>query len=70
MGFLGTIQVYIVHIHLCCKEILKFENDQFLVFWVFCSTMMYATKGAPSECQQHWPGYGGEIYRNTQFNRL
>ena len=24
-----------------------------------CSTMVYATKGAPSECQQHWPEYGG-----------
>ena len=21
---------------------------------MFCSTMVYATKGAPSECQQHW----------------
>ena len=29
------------------------------IAWVFCSTMMYATKGAPSECQQHWPEYGG-----------
>ena len=27
--------------------------------WVFCSTMVYATKGAPSECQQHGPEYGG-----------
>ena len=26
---------------------------------VFFSTMVYATKGAPSECQQHWPEYGG-----------
>ena len=24
----------------------------------------------PSECQQHWPKYGGEIYSNTLFNRL
>ena len=39
-------------------------------FWVFCSTMVYATKGAPSECQQHWPEYGEEIYSNTLFNRL
>ena len=23
-----------------------------------CATMVYATKGAPSECQQHWPEYG------------
>ena len=27
--------------------------------WVFCSTLVYATKGAPSGCQQHWPEYGG-----------
>ena len=33
------------------------------ITWVFCSTMVYATKGAPSECQQHWPEYGG---RNLQ----
>ena len=24
---------------------------------MFCSTLVYATKGAPSECQQHWPEY-------------
>ena len=29
------------------------------ITWVFCSTMVYATKGAASECQQHWPEYGG-----------
>ena len=29
-----------------------------------CSTMVYATKGAPSKCQQHWPEYGG---RDLQF---
>ena len=23
------------------------------------STLVYATNGAPSECQQHWPEYGG-----------
>ena len=26
---------------------------------MFCSTVVYATKGAPSECQQLWPEYGG-----------
>ena len=26
---------------------------------MFSSTLVYATKGAPSECQQYWPGYGG-----------
>ena len=27
------------------------------ITWVFISTLIYATKGAPSECQQHWPEY-------------
>ena len=26
---------------------------------VFFSKMVYATKGALSECQQNWPEYGG-----------
>ena len=26
---------------------------------VFCSTLVYAAKCAPIECQQHWPEYGG-----------
>ena len=26
---------------------------------MFCSTLVYATKGASSEYQQHWPEYGG-----------
>ena len=29
------------------------------ITWVFCATMVYATKGAPSECQHHWPEYEG-----------
>ena len=26
---------------------------------MLCSTLVYATKGAPFECQQHWPEYEG-----------
>ena len=26
---------------------------------VFCSILGYATNGTSSECQQHWPEYGG-----------
>ena len=26
---------------------------------VLFSNVVYATKGAPSKCQQHWPEYGG-----------
>ena len=25
----------------------------------FVQQLVYATEGAPSECQQHWPEYGG-----------
>ena len=34
---------------------------------MFCSTMVYATKGAPSECQQYRSEYGGrdlQLYKN------
>ena len=37
------------------------------ITWVFCSTMVYATKGAPSECQQHWPKYGGRDLQSYSF---
>ena len=30
MGYLDTM--YVVHIQLCCKKIIRFENGQFLVF--------------------------------------
>ena len=28
-------------------------------FSQFCSTMVYATKGAPSDFHHNWPEYGG-----------
>ena len=30
MGYIDTI--YVVHIQLCCKKIIRFENGQILVF--------------------------------------
>ena len=33
-------------------------------------TMVYATNGAPSECQQHVQKMGEEINSHTLFNRL
>ena len=36
-----------------CAHIL-IENYHYLGV---CSTLVYATKGTPSEWQQHWPGY-------------
>ena len=38
-----------------CTHIL-IENYHYLGV---CLTLVYETKGAPSECQQHWLGYGG-----------
>ena len=44
----------------CITAVYKvLETFSQRITWVFCSTMVYATKGASSECQQHWPGYGG-----------
>ena len=43
MGYLGTI--YIVHIHLCCKEIFRFENGQFLVFLKLVSMVTHLFLG-------------------------
>ena len=37
---------------------------------MFCSTLVYATKVTPSECQQHWPGYGGrDLFTRLQHYR-
>ena len=50
----------------CHRYIYTMYKQQFIksykhsrITWVFCSTMVYATKCAPSECQQYWPEYGG-----------
>ena len=38
---------------------------------MFCSTLVYATKGAPSECQQHWAEYGGrDLQSYTLFKQI
>ena len=33
---------------------------------MFCSTLVYATQGAPSECQQHWPEYVGRDLQSLE----
>ena len=35
-----------------------------------CSTLVYATKGAPSECQQHWPEYGGRDLQSYTVKQI
>ena len=37
---------------------LLFKTFSQRITWMFCLTMVYATKDAPSVCQQHWPEYG------------
>ena len=45
--------------------IVGFVTDTYIqtfsqrITWMFCSTLVYATTGAPSECQPHWPEYSG-----------
>ena len=60
-GHVGFVtDTYIQCIRAVYKVIQTFLKR---ITWVFCSTMVYATKGAPFECQQHWPDNGG---RNLQ----
>ena len=37
---------------------------------MFCSTLVYATKGAPSECQQHWPEYDGRDLQSYTVKQI
>ena len=49
--------MHIYNVKAAVYEVLQTFSQRITL--VFCSTMVYATKGAPSGCQQHWPGYGG-----------
>ena len=50
----------LIHIYYVKAAVFKaLQTFSQRITWVFCSTLVYATKGAPSECQQHWPEYGG-----------
>ena len=50
--------MHIYNVYAAVYKVLQMFSQR--ITWVFCSTMVYATKGAPSECQQHWPEYGGK----------
>ena len=43
MGYLDSM--YVVHIQLCCKKIIRFENGQFLVFSKLVSMVSYLLLG-------------------------
>ena len=47
---------FVTDTYIQCKSILQTFSQR--ITWMFCSTLVYATKGAPSECQRHWPEYG------------
>ena len=49
--------LYIVLIEAAISKVLQTFSQR--ITWMFCSTLGYVTKGAPSQCQQHWPEYGG-----------
>ena len=54
-GHVGFVTDTYIHVQ-CISSLQTFLQR---ITWVFCSTLVYATKVAPSECQQHWPEYGG-----------
>ena len=56
-GHVGFVTDTYIHVKAAVYKVLQTFLQR--ITWVFCSTMVYATKGAPSECQQHWPEYGG-----------
>ena len=39
------------------KKVLQVFSQR--ITCMFCSTLVYATKSTPPECQQDWPEYGG-----------
>ena len=55
MMVLSLIHIY--NVQAAVYKVLQTLSQR--ITWVFCSTMMLATKFAPSECHQHWPEYEG-----------
>ena len=49
--------IHIYNVKAAVYKVLQTFSQR--IAWVFSSTMLYVTKGALSECQQHWPEYGG-----------
>ena len=56
-GHVGLSLIHIYNVKAAVYKVLQTLSQR--ITWVFCSTMVYATKDAPFECQQHWPEYGG-----------
>ena len=56
--------IHIYNVKAAVYKVLQTFSQR--ITWVFCSTMVYATKGAPSECQQHWPEYGGRDLQSPE----
>ena len=56
-GMLVLSLIHIYNVKAAVYKVLQTFSQR--ITWVFCSKMVYATKGVPSECQQHWPEYGG-----------
>ena len=51
----GMLVLSLIHIYNVKATIYKvLHTFSQRITWVFCSKLVYATKGAPSECQQHW----------------
>ena len=67
-GMLVLSLIHIYNVKAAVYKVLQTFSQR--ITWVFCSTMVYATKCAPSECQQHWPEYGGRALQSYTVKQI
>ena len=51
MDYLDNI--YVIHIQLCCKKLLRFEKGQFLEFWKLVSMLKIGFHGDTFAAREH-----------------
>ena len=59
VGFVTDTYIQCISSSLYSPTNILAEDNLGVLLTMVYATMVYATKGAPSECQQHWPEYGG-----------
>ena len=67
-GILVLSLIHIYNVYAAVYKVLKIFSQG--ITWVFCSTLVYATKYAPSECQHHWPEYGGRDLQSYTVRQI
>ena len=61
----------LIHIYNLLAAVYKvLQTLSQMISWVFCSTLVYTTKGAPSECQQHCPEYEGQCLTDCDITNV